>query len=172
MDTIKTPRLHLVPAAAELIQMEIEDLKAFAKRLGVEPVHDWPSENLASVLPLFLEQLENDPSLVGWLTWYWVCDAPEGARLVGCGGFKGAPTDGVVEVGYETRVAYRRNGFAAEAVQAHVRWALQQPDVQLVVAETRADNKDSMSVLSKLGFRRAGSGSELGLLRFERDSTD
>jgi len=172
MDTIKTPRLHLVPATAELIRLEIENLDTFSKQLGVESVPERPSENLASVLPFFLEQLESDPSLVGWLTWYWVHDAPEGAQLVGSGGFKGEPTDGIVEVGYETRVAYRRQGFATEAVEALVHWALQQLNVQLVVAETRSDNKGSIGVLHKLRFRQAGSGSELGLLRFERESKD
>lgn len=172
MNTIETPRLRLVPATAELIRLEIEDLDTFSKQLGVQSVLDRPSENLASVLPLFLEQLENDPSLVGWLTWYWVHDTPEGAQLVGSGGFKGAPTDGAVEVGYETRVAYRRRGFAAEAVEAQVRWALQQLNVQRVVAETQLDNRGSIGVLHKLGFRRAGPGSELGLLRFERKSKD
>jgi len=172
MDQIATPRLRLVPATAALVRLEIDDRAEFFKQLGVKPVPDWPSEDLTGVLPLFLEQLESDPSLTGWLTWYWIHDTPEGAQLVGGGGFKGAPTDGVVEVGYGTRVAYRRKGFAAEAVEAHIRWALQHSNVQLVIAEIRADNKDSMSVLGKLGFRRAGSGSELGLLRFERKSKD
>lgn len=172
MDPIATPRLRLVPATADLIRLEIDNRAEFFKRLGVEPVPDWPSEDLIGVLPFFLEQLENDLSLTGWLTWYWIHDTPEGAQLIGGGGFKGAPTDGVVEVGYGTRVAHRLKGFATEAVEAQVRWALQHSNVQLVIAESQLDNNGSIAVLRKLGFRQSGFGSDLGLLRFERKSKD
>jgi RimJ/RimL family protein N-acetyltransferase len=168
MDLIVTPRLRLVPATVDLVRLEIENLNKFFRQLGVEPILDWPSENLAGVLPLFLEQLESDPSLVGWLAWYWIHDTLEGNQLVGGGGFKGAPFNGVVEVGYETRASCRRRGYATEAVGSQVAWALKHPDVKLVIAETRNDNKGSISLLHKLEFVQVGSGSEVGLLRFER----
>jgi len=168
MNPIVTARLRLVPSTAELIQLEIEDLPQFFRHLGVEPIADWPSENLADVLPFFRDQLASDASLVGWLAWYWILDTPEGAQIVGGGGFKGAPTDGKVKIGYETRASYRRTGIATEAVSAQAAWALKHPDVSSVSAETREDNLASLGVLNKIGFVRVGSGSEAGLLRFER----
>ena len=172
MDPIVTPRLRLVPATVDLVRLEITNLNEFFRHLGVEPIPDWPSENLAGVLPFFLEQLGNDPSLVGWLAWYWILDAPSGNQLVGGGGFKGAPFNGVVEAGYETRVSCRRRGYATEAVGSQVAWALRHPDVKLVIAETRTDNKGSIGLLGKLEFVQIGPGSEVGLLRFERTSLD
>lgn len=168
MNPIVTSRLRLVPTTAELIQLEIENLPQFFTQLGVESISDWPSDNLANVLPFFRDQLSSDPSLAGWLAWYWILNTLEGTLLVGGGGFKGAPTDGKVEIGYETRAGYQRTGIATEAVSAQVAWALNHPDVNLVIAETREDNLASMCVLNNIGFVHVGSGSEAGLLRFER----
>ena len=168
MNPIVTTQLRLVPTTAEMIQLEIENLPQFFNQLGVEPISDWPSENLADVLPFFRDQLASDASLVGWLAWYWILDTSDGAQLVGGGGFKGAPTAGEVEIGYETRASYQRTGIATEAVSAQVAWALKHPDVSLVIAETREDNLASLGVLNKVGFVHVGSGSEAGLLRFER----
>lgn len=42
----------------------------------------------------------------------------DGSSLVGSGGYKGPPRDGVVEVGYEIAPEYRNQGFAAEAKRA------------------------------------------------------
>jgi RimJ/RimL family protein N-acetyltransferase len=172
MNSIVTARLRLVPSTAELIQLEIENLPRFFRYLGVEPISDWPSDNLTDVLPFFRDQLASDASLVGWLAWYWILDTPEGAQIVGGGGFKGAPTDGKVEIGYETRAGYQRTGIATEAVSAQVAWALKHPDVSLIIAETREDNLASLGVLNKVGFVHGGLGSEAGLLRFERRATD
>jgi len=172
MNSIATSRLRLVAATAELVRLEMEHRNEFFKRLEVATVSDWPSENLSGVLPFFLERLENDPSLVGWLAWYWIDDTEEPSRLVGGGGFKGAPANGVVEIGYETRAVFRRHGFASEAVGAQVAWALEHPEVSLVFAESRSDNQASMGVLRKLGFVQVGPGSEAGLLRLERTRSE
>lgn len=167
MESIGTTRLRLVPATAELVRLEIEQLPQFFKQLGVEPISDWPSDNLAQVLPFFFDQLTSEASLVGWLSWYWILDTPSTRQLVGGGGFKGTPDDGCVEIGYETRVAYRRKGIATEAVGAQVLWALNQPDVARVLAETREDNVASRGVLTKLGFSLVGDGLENGQLCYE-----
>jgi len=168
MDPITTARLRLVPATLSLIELEISDLSGFFETLGVGSIPDWPSNNLAPVLPLFRDQLEAHPSWAGWLSWYWILDGPDVSHLVGGGGFKGAPTDGCVEIGYETRLSYRRMEFATEAVNAQVLWALDHDNVTRVTAETRADNAASIGVLKKLRFVRIDVESKDGLLHFER----
>jgi len=166
MDPIRTPRLELIPATAGLVQAEIEDRARFFERLGVTAADDWPSENLQGVLPLFLDALQ-DPENVGWLAWYWI-DRTENA-IVGGGGFKGQPSDdGTAEIGYETRPAYRRRGYASEAVAALTHWALSRPRVRCVFAETKSDNIGSIGVLKATAFVEAGPGSEPGLIGFER----
>lgn len=167
MNTLATERLRLVPATAALVQSEIENLPHFFQQLGVEPVSDWPSDNLVHVLPFFRDQLAKDPSLIGWLAWYWILDTSRDAQLVGGGGFKGFPANGEVEIGYETRASCRRKGIASEAVDAQVVWALNQPGVTHVTADVHIDNLSSIGLLRKLSFVDVGEGSECSLLRFE-----
>ena len=166
MDPIRTRRLELIPATADLVKAEIEDPARLFERLGVAVADDWPSENLQHVLPLFLDGLQ-DPANVGWLAWYWI-DRAEKA-IVGGGGFKGQPADdGTAEIGYETRPVYRRRGYASEAVAALTQWAFSQSGVRRVFAETKSDNAGSIGVLKATGFAEAGPGSEPGLVGFER----
>jgi len=161
-----TSRLRLVAATADLVQLEIEQRDQFFDRLGVEFAEDWPSENLASVLPLFLAELHREPTLVGWMAWYWILEHSVGRQLVGGGGFKGAPVRGIVEIGYETRPAFQRQGFATEAVSGLAQWALSQPTVDAVIAETSMHNHASIGVLRQVGFECVGAGSEADLLHF------
>lgn len=168
MDEVLTPRLRLVPATAELTRLEIDNAKELFRHLGASPVTDWPPDELKDVLALFARQLEETPELVGWLSWYWVLRSPVREALVGSGGFKGSPVDGVVEVGYSTRMPFRRRGYATEAVGALTHWALGRSEVRCVRAETSRDNVGSIGVLSKLGYSKVGPGSEPGLIRFER----
>ena len=168
MDPITTARLRLVPATLALIELEVDNIPGFFKALGVEPIPDWPSVNLVPVLPFFRDQLELHPTWAGWLAWYWIHDGADTSHLVGGGGFKGAPTDGCVEIGYETRLSYRRMGFATEAAGAQVLWALEHDNVTRVTAETHADNVASIGVLKKLRFVRIDAESKDGLLHFER----
>ena len=161
-----TSRLRLVAATADLVQLEIEQRAQFFEQLGVELAEDWPSDNLASVLPLFLADLDRDPTLIGWMAWYWILEDPDGRELVGGGGFKGAPVRGLVEIGYETRPAFQRRGFATEAVDRLAQWALSHPTVDAVIAEASAHNEASIGVLRNAGFECVGAGSEAGLSRF------
>ena len=75
--------------------------------------------------------------------------------------FKGtADTQGRVELGYGIEEPYRCQGYAAEAVRAMAAWALSQPEVQCVLAQTEPHNAISQRVLAKCGFVRCGNGEE------------
>jgi ribosomal-protein-alanine N-acetyltransferase len=164
---LATARLDLIPATGPLVRAEIEDLEALFRLLGVEPAADWPPADTVDVLPIFAEQLEGNPALVGWLSWYWILRG-ERPVLVGNGGFKGRPgPEGAVEIGYFVRSRFRRQGYATEAATRLLAWAFESPQVAHVVAETMAENVASILVLQRLGFGRAGVGSEPGLIRFE-----
>ena len=76
--------------------------------------------------------------------------------------FKGFNDDGSVEIGYGIDEAYQGQGYATEAVNAAVMWALQQPGVTRVDAETESDNKASQRVLEKCEFIPLGIDGEEG----------
>ena len=77
-------------------------------------------------------------------------------------------TRGQPRIGYETRPAYRRRGYASEAVAALAHWALTRPGVRRVFAETKSGNTGSIKVLMATGFVPSGPGSEPDLVGFER----
>ena len=76
--------------------------------------------------------------------------------------FKGLGRDGNVEIGYGIYPEYWGRGYATEAVIAAVDWALKQPGVERIEAETDPDNKASQRVLEKSGFAPTGTYGEEG----------
>lgn len=156
---IETQRMRLIPATAELARAELFDRVAFARQLTAEVPDNWPPESAADALPWFLEQLLAAPrERYGWLAWYGVQRGTPADRfiLVAGAGFKGPPHDGVVETGYSVLPQFQRQGFATEMVGALTQWALSQPGVECVIAQTGRDNIHSIRLLTKLGFVRRG----------------
>ena len=95
--------------------------------------------------------------------WYaiWFIERKDGSH----GGdlsFKGFRADGSVEIGYGISEESRGRGYAAEAVAAATAWALKQPGVCRVDAETEPDNRASQRVLEKCGFVPSGIMGEEG----------
>lgn len=74
--------------------------------------------------------------------------------LVGVGGFKGAPADGVAEIGYALAPAHRGRGLAREAARGLMQRAFGHPDVRELRAHTLPEENRSTRVLEALGFRR------------------
>ncbi|MDO5446140.1 MAG: GNAT family N-acetyltransferase, partial [Eubacteriales bacterium] len=70
--------------------------------------------------------------------------------------------------GYGIEENYQGCGYATEAVSALVDWALKQPGVMSVMAETEASNIASQRVLKKSGFIPTGEAGEEGPLFVRR----
>ena len=89
--------------------------------------------------------------------WYamWMIDLRDGTH-VGDLCFKGLDQSGMAEIGYGILGDYQGQGYATEAVNAAVMWALRQPGVTRVEAETEPDNTASRRVLEKCGFQPSG----------------
>jgi RimJ/RimL family protein N-acetyltransferase len=84
-----------------------------------------------------------------------VLPAPDGAAeatVIGDIGFHTAPLVGSVEIGYGIVPIHRGHGYVTEAVNALTAWALAQPGVSVVRAETEPDNVASQNVLVRAGF--------------------
>lgn len=169
-EPIVTERLLLVPATLALARAELEDRAEFAALLGAQIPEAWPPQTVAAALPLFALWLQAAPSCGGWFSWYALA-RPEAAGvpvLVASGGFIGPPLDGEVAVGYAVLPQFEGRGYASEMTGALVEWALAQPRVERVIAETEWANPASVRVLSKLGFVRSGTARAAEGLRFER----
>jgi ribosomal-protein-alanine N-acetyltransferase len=168
---IRTDRLELVPATLELAENEMDDRPRFAEALGAEVPDTWPPEILAEALPLFRDRLREDPERTGWLGWYALLGTGRGRVLVGSVGFTGPPDlSGCVEIGYSMVPSYQGRGIATEMVRALCGWALRQPGVSGIEAETTRANAASIRVLEKAGFMRIepGPGVPGDSVRFRR----
>jgi RimJ/RimL family protein N-acetyltransferase len=82
----------------------------------------------------------------------------EDALVVGEIGFVGPPTNGAVTIGYGIVPGERRQGYASEAIRGLSEWALRQPGVEEVRAQTLPDNEPSARALMRAGFVEAQPG--------------
>lgn len=166
---IVTSRLTLVPATVALARAEIGDLDEFASLLEASVPGNWPPETTVDALPLFLGWLEAAPDRVGWFGWYALARIAneDSVVLIGGGGFMGPPEDGAVQIGYSVLPQFQRHGYATEMVGGLVRWALAQPGVDRIAAETEWANPASARVLEKSGFIPTTSATDQGGARFE-----
>ena len=147
---IETKRLRIYPAARE--QME-----AFIA-----------AETDADLKTAYTEMLEGCLRHPDQWQWYamWMIELRDGTHI-GDLCFKGLGANGTVEIGYGVLEEYQGQGYAAEAVDAVVVWALDQPDVTRVEAETAPNNRASQRVLDKCGFLPSGTFGEEGTRFFK-----
>jgi RimJ/RimL family protein N-acetyltransferase len=132
--------LTLVTTDRRLLDSAREGDSALAAALGASVVPGWIT---------FTEALEHTTP-GAWGTRLFMAGEP--AELVGWGGFKGPPADGVVELGYEIAEARQGRGLATAAVEAMLVEAFAAPEVLEVIAHTLAERNASNRVLEKAGF--------------------
>ena len=176
---ITTARMRLTPATVALSRAELTDRVEFARLLSAAVPDEWPPEMLTDALPTFLQWIEAAPDRAGWYLWYAMMRAPRVATdmlacdvhdiLMASGGFKGPPQDGTVEIGYSVLPRFQGQGYATEMVRALVDWALAQPGVSRIVAETLEANTASVRLLRRLGFARTEPATEPGHIRLVLD---
>lgn len=97
--------------------------------------------------------------------WYaiWMIESKDDAHI-GEFCFKGISDKGITEIGYGIAETYQGCGYATEAVTALVDWAMKQPGVSCIKAETEASNFASQKILNKTGFIPTGKTGKEGPL--------
>ena len=137
---LRTRHLELVPKTREQTRAAIEAMDAATK-----------AQLSAAWLALFASSAERDP----WVHGFAVVQNESGA-VVGTGGFKGPPLDGVVEIAYGVDAEHRSKGYATEVAAALVGYAFEFPEVSVIRAHTLPDSIASKRVLAKCGFDHVG----------------
>lgn len=88
------------------------------------------------------------------------------SRVIGDIGFHGPPDqEGSVTVGYGLASSARGYGYATEALRALVAWALAQPEVVRVEADTTHANLQSQRVMERAGMRLVDHNDQLRFYR-------
>jgi RimJ/RimL family protein N-acetyltransferase len=87
--------------------------------------------------------------------------------VVGDIGFHAPPdSSGTVTVGYGLAARARGQGYATEALRALIDWALAQPEVRHVEADTAHGNVRSQRVMERAGMRLIGRNDRLRFYRY------
>jgi len=150
--------IRLVPASLELLDAALDGDESLARALGHDVVPGWVT--FTEALQPTRDALAAQGGDATWGTRFFVSGEPP--ELVGWGGFKGPPRDGLVEIGYEIAGTRRERGLATAAVRAMVAEAFADERVEAVIAHTLPERNASNRVLEKAGFRFDGDALESG----------
>ncbi len=156
---LETPSLILIASTPEYARLAIVDPLALGRLLDCDGWEEWPPETLADVQQFFADQLAARPDQVGWWGWY-VCAKPGilGTKAVVVGSAGACPPGAIgglgelAMMGYSTLPKYEGRGFATQAARAIADWALIQPGVDQLFAETFTDHHASRHILERAGF--------------------
>lgn len=148
---IQTTRLSLISGDVDILQSAIDGDETLSRKLNAAVADDW-TEFGPMAFQFALDMLLKDPDECLWLTYFPVII--DGHVLIGSGGYKGKPSEGIVEIGYEIAPAYRNRGYATEYCMALINNAFQHPAVKMVIAHTLGHENPSTSVLRKCDFEK------------------
>lgn len=144
------PDILLVDATFDLIDAARRDADRLSRLLTAGIADGWLD------FPEALEAMEADyaksPGPREWGTLFFLLDTPR--TLVGWGGYKGAPQEGAVEIGYAIAPGEHGKGIATAAAEAMIKRAFAAPGISAVTAHTLAETNASTSVLRKCGFEK------------------
>lgn len=140
--------VQLLRADLALMDAALAGDDALARALGHDVAPGWVT--FTEALQPTRDALAERSGDASWGTRFFVAgDPPE---LVGWGGFKGPPEDGVVELGYEIAEARQGRGLATAATEAMLDEAFGDARVTSAIAHTLAERNASNRVLDKAGF--------------------
>jgi [ribosomal protein S5]-alanine N-acetyltransferase len=161
-DGIRSKRLNLLPMTAEFLEASLQNNVARATELlGSTPPTEWLGKQ--GWVPMRLEQLRADPTLQPWLLRAVMLRAT--GMMIGHMGFHTGPNPeylqpyapGGVEAGYTIYPAFRRQGYATEALAALMAWAEQEKGVRRFVLSISPENVPSLCIAQHFGFHKVGS---------------
>jgi [ribosomal protein S5]-alanine N-acetyltransferase len=147
----QTPQVVLVRADRELMDAALAGDAALARVLGHVVAPGWAT--FRGALRTTRDALLDAEEAPVWGARLFVSGTPP--ELVGWGGFKSAPADGTVEIGYEIAESRRGRGLATAAARAMLAEALADARVTRVIAHTLPEPNASNHILESLGFALA-----------------
>jgi RimJ/RimL family protein N-acetyltransferase/ribonuclease BN (tRNA processing enzyme) len=135
---------------------DVATLHAIRTDPAVARFQSWTATEVAAVVKFVEEMAVAAPGVPG--EWFQFAIALRTTdELIGdCGVHVLAEDARLAEIGYTLGSAYQGRGFAAEAVAAILTYAFAEFKLHRVAAITDVRNRGSISLLTRLGFRREG----------------
>lgn len=149
--TIETQRLELICCTPSLLEAMFQGDEALSDFLNAAVPEQW-TEFGEPAFRWTYDKLTQPGARSEW--WSYLPVLADERVLVGSGGYKGAPQNGTVEIGYEIARGYRGKGLATEMANALIANAFKQEGVNKVQAHTLAMENESGSVLRKCGMKQ------------------
>jgi len=158
MSVILTPRLELVPVTLQMVEPILLGDRARAEAAAQARLPaSWPNRALIErAFTASLEAIRADPERRLWGDRLLIGRGDEQRLVIGSVVFNGFPDDGIAHIGYGVETGSQGRGLATEATRACVAWALEQPGIHAIVAETFPWHRASLRVIEKLGMKAAG----------------
>jgi RimJ/RimL family protein N-acetyltransferase len=161
MNDIQTPRLALVLLTEEFLAASLEADRAAADSLvdfAVPP--DWFDKR--DFIHLRRYQLAVDPEYAPWCVRAIVLKSTN--AMIGHIGFHEPPNShhlvkygpNAIEFGYTIYPAFRRQGYATEAVRGLITWAANDAGIETFVVSISPDNAPSQAIARRFGFTKVG----------------
>lgn len=147
---LSTSRLIMINATPAILKGILRVENSIQDMLDVQVPDHW-TEFGREPFEYVLDKITAAPEDTIW--WSWLPILVSENTLIGNCGYKGPPTEGMVEIGYEVARDYRHRGYATEIANTLVTHAFLQPEVNTIVAHTLPEENDSTRVLRKCGFR-------------------
>ncbi|MDX6233712.1 MAG: [ribosomal protein S5]-alanine N-acetyltransferase [Nocardioidaceae bacterium] len=138
--------LRLVRLPLAVFEALADEKVAEAERLSGLTMTEWFAGR-TEIWDYMISLLDGRPDHADWL----MQAVAIGDVVIGNAGFKGAPKDGEVELGYSIAPDHRRRGHASIVVAMLLDRA-HQAGVDRVIARINPDNLASIGVVTKAGF--------------------
>jgi len=156
--TLETERLYLVALTVPQLGLWLENVSLLEEQLQCRYGGQKLEGFFRRIVSGQLSAVRRAADAYPWHTFCWIIDKKAG-EAVGTIDFKNPPNDrGETEIGYGLGENRRGKGYMTEIVQALCVWALEQPGVRRILAETEPTNTASQNVLRRCGFVRFRSG--------------
>ena len=149
---LETQRLILLPLAPAQLEQWVNDLPALETALGCRYEGEPMNGFFGRIVTGQIAPCKAQPGQLLYHT-FWLILLKESRVAVGAADFKAPPNAaGEVELGYGLGKLHEKHGYMTETVAAMKAWALAQPSVRAVIAETERDNLPSQRVLQRCDF--------------------
>ncbi len=155
---LTTERLRIVPLTLPRLKLWVSDAAALEQELGCRNAAALMSDEFGRIVTgQYAAALSDRDNLLFYT--FWLLITRTDGKATGSACFKGGPNAaGEVEIGYGLEKTFEKQGYMTEAVRELCKWALAQPDVRHIIAETDAENGASQRLLQRTGFRQYRSG--------------
>lgn len=146
---LETERLEIIPLNYNQLNLLTENVIQFERELNCKYCGEEMEGIIADIFKAQIQLVQKNSKNYFWYT-FWLFKIKNEGKFIGSACFKNSPDDNdQVEIGYGTNKEFQNYGYTTEAVNAMCEWALKQPSVSKVVAETEKDNIPSQKVLKK-----------------------